>query len=129
MTVEEAKELLDKMKEPYCEEENEALNMAISALEEIQEFRKENITIQRALDMMCDLTCATEIIEEFEAIGTVSEFRELKEKTTAKKITGISLTHEGRVGNCPNCKQFVLERYDIKCPKCKINLDWSEGKE
>ncbi len=85
MTVEEAMQILDSMKEPYCEEENEALNMAITALEEIQEFRKENITIQRALDMMCDLTCATEIIEEFEAIGTVSEFRELKEKATAKK--------------------------------------------
>jgi hypothetical protein len=82
-----------------------------------------NCVVRRALRCIRKLK---EEREHYRAIGTVSEFRELKEKATAKKVTGISLTHEGRAGNCPNCKQFVLERYDIKCPKCKINLGWSE---
>ena len=112
MTVEEAMQILDSMKEPYCEEENEALNMAITALEEIQEFRKENITIQRALDMMCDLTCATEIIEEFEAIGTVSEFRELKEKATAKKPILYSFP------KCPVCKCILRNEFVNYCDVC-----------
>ena len=70
-----------------------------------------------------------ERLADYEDIGTVSEFRELKEKATAKKVKGISLTHESRVGNCPYCHQFVMEKYDKSCPKCGTNLDWSEGKE
>ena len=81
---------------------NEAIEVAIASIEELEQYR---------------------------AIGTVSEFRELKEKATAKKVKGISLTHESRVGNCPYCHQFVMEKYDKSCPKCGTNLDWSEGKE
>lgn len=53
---------------------NEALNMAITALEEIQEYR---------------------------AIGTVSEFRELKEKATAIKALGSRYSWD-----CPCCGTF-----------------------
>ena len=59
MTESEAKERLIVHQEwGHREPTKEALNMAISALEEVQQLH---------------------------AIGTVSEFRELKEKATAKK--------------------------------------------
>ena len=113
MTVEEAMEILDVMKEPYCEEENEALNMAITALEEIQQYR---------------------------AIGTVSEFRELKEKATAKKVVDIhksvcveDIEFNGEhtlYGYCPSCNTFLCDLWNEKsCGECNQVVDWSEGKE
>lgn len=33
-------------------------------------------------------------LEAYKAIGTIEEFKSLKEKNTAKKVKGISLTHE-----------------------------------
>lgn len=43
-----------------------------------------------------------------------------------KKVKGISVSHEGRVGNCPNCNALVAEFEDKeKCEKCGQKLDWS----
>ncbi len=43
-----------------------------------------------------------------------------------KKVKGISVSHEGRVGNCPNCNALVAEFEDNeKCEKCGQKLDWS----
>ena len=68
---------------------NETFKTAIKALEEIQQYR---------------------------AIGTVSEFRELKEKATAK------------FSPCPKCGS-VRSLGDGFCYDCGTALDWSEGKE
>lgn len=106
MTENRCIEVLKKMKHIFTEtcakiDENTALDMAIEAVKEIQQYR---------------------------VIGTVEEFKALKDKRVTKKVKGISLTHESRVGNCPNCNQFVVEKYDKRCPKCRFELDW-EGKE
>ena len=52
---------------------------------------------------------------------------ELIEKATPKKAKGISITHEGRVGNCPSCNRFV-RKVDIKPNICECGqaLDWSD---
>lgn len=73
---------------------DDVLDVAISALEEVQQYR---------------------------AIGTVSEFRELKEKATAKKPIETDWLR------CPNCNAtlFLGEKHCI----CGQKLDWSEGKE
>jgi len=70
--------------------------------------------------------------EQFEAIGTVSEFRELKEKATAKKPVPYvpdcaSINFIEFV--CPNCKGDVPQMLTPRYCDCGQKLDWSEGKE
>ena len=82
---------------------NEAIEVAIASIEEIKQYR---------------------------AIGTVSEFRELKEKATAKKL---------KHGVCPNCStnnDMIIKNLGnpqghktIFCWNCGSAIDWSKGKE
>ena len=68
-----------------------------------------------------------EELKAYEAIGTVSEFRELKEKATAKKPI-----HNGYgVYFCPKCHGSVwqIPSESHCCFRCGTVLDWSEGKE
>lgn len=65
---------------------------------------------------------ALEEVKKYIAIGTVSEFRELKEKATAKKPT-----YQGTHAKCPSCFSFHV--YEDYCSKCGQMIDWSEGKE
>ena len=87
---------------------NEAYSIAIKALEEIQEYR---------------------------AIGTVEEFKALKEKSVAKKPYIQQIVKDFREHDCyecPNCDCFVgyvsecqEEHYQyIYCPNCGQKLDW-----
>ena len=80
----------------------------------------------RALETAMD---ALEEIQQYRAIGTVSEFRELKEKATAKKPYYVQYDVNPEIGNyhCPTCEGFVLYTHPI-C-SCGQKLDWSEGKE
>lgn len=85
---------------------DEAVDMAIKALEEVQQYRK---------------------------IGTVEECREAVEKQTAKKPTLIDYKkYANFVDNadflrdaywCPNCKRVV--RSGSFCRDCGQKLDWS----
>jgi len=83
---------------------------------------------------------AVERLAMYEDIGTVSEFRELKEKATAKKpkLEQVEIDYyEYDCLECPNCGGFIgyateceEEHYQIGyCPCCGQKLDWSEGKE
>lgn len=60
--------------------EEEALNRAIKALEEVQQYRKHGVTLESALNNMCDLAAAENLIEEYRAIGTPEECRAAMEK-------------------------------------------------
>lgn len=70
-------------------------------------------------------------VQEFEAIGTIDEFKDLKEKSVAKKPHSISIAND--IGNsmveCPIC--HARSDYDVKsikrgyCWKCGQKLDWS----
>ena len=56
-----------------------------------------------------------EELKQYRAIGTVFEFRQLKEKATAK------------ISPCPKCGS-VRSLGDGFCYDCGTALDWSEGK-
>lgn len=98
-----------------------ATHTAIKALEEVQQYRAIGTVkgYERAIQIsienynLCREYKAK--VQEFEAIGTVSEFRELKEKATAKR-------------KCPNCNELLNPEYRF-CPTCRRKVDWSEGKE
>ena len=51
--------------------------------------------------------------------------KKMSDKATPKKPLGLSLTHDGRVGNCPFCKKLVRERSKNIC-ECGQKLDWSD---
>ena len=69
---------------------------------------------------------------KFRAIGTVEEFKALKEKQIPKKVFQPFGTHSYK---CSNCWKFVVhevdDNYDLSnmaewCPYCGQKLDWSE---
>ncbi len=67
-------------------------------------------------------TCkdALEEIQSYRAIGTVEEFKALKEKAEPKK-PDYQWEHE----KCPGCGSFhVFGRY---CSECGQKLDWGKG--
>lgn len=95
---------LAKMCTQNYERKNEiqGYEMAINALEEVQQYRK---------------------------IGTVEECREAVEKQTAKKVKSISPVKDGDsyvglIGRCPCCGD-ILEEDTVYCD-CGQRLDWGE---
>lgn len=95
----------------------------------------------------CRLKAATKLaikdvseIQQYRAIGTASEFAELKEKATAKKQGNIHdldshlrLSKSGFVCCGATNKEIRYPLISFKdleyCPRCGQKLDWSEGKE
>lgn len=57
-----------------------SVETAIKALEEVQQYRKHGVTLESALNNMCDLAAAENLIEEYRAIGTPEECRAAMEK-------------------------------------------------
>jgi hypothetical protein len=98
----------------------EELQCIVIFLEERELYRAIG-TAEELKTLHDDYWKLNEICKEYSAIGTVSEFRELKEKATAKKPIETDWLR------CPNCDATLLlgEKHCI----CGQKLDWSEGKE
>jgi len=66
-----------------------------------------------------------EELESYRAIGTVSEFRELKEKAKPNKPYYVPYDSNPNIGNwhCPTCHGIVL--YYHRVCGCGKHLDWS----
>lgn len=84
--------------------------------------------LQESVDMAIQ---ALEEIQQYRVIGTMEELRELKEKGTAKApylfgdgyFNGVPVCDEY---NCPNCDESYevdFDHYDY-CPNCGQKLDW-----
>lgn len=73
---------------------------------------------------MDEILDALKVASELQAIGTVEEFKTLKEKNESKKVKAISLTHEGRVGNCPTCGKLVRHHEQTTYCVCEQKLSW-----
>lgn len=96
---------------------------------------------QEALDFLCDH--AMEYIEDFDweenecgeyrymnkekLNANKSVLQELVDKATPKKPKGMSISHEGKLGNCPYCNRLVRNN-DSKPHVCLCGqaLDWSD---
>ena len=112
-----------------------SVETAIKALEEVQQYRKNGITVKNAVENMCNLICAESLIAEYRAIGTVDECRAAMEKQTAKRPK----EYEDKYYACPVCGNVLLhkwEKYPDKlmdksnglpyCLGCGQHLDWSD---
>lgn len=75
------------------------------------------------------LNSAINKLADYEDIGTVSEFRELKEKATAKEPRFYAHNYYcTECGNLVGNNEFKWQRFEY-CDKCGQKIDWSEGKE
>ena len=130
MTEKEAIEYLEITK--TCSEDNsvgelqkQMCDMAIKALEEIQQYR---------LIKSATIGEIAEVLKEFSAIGTVEECREAMEKQKPKKPVPINYKeYENKIVNadfleglylCPNCKTAI--RSGSHCDRCGQKLNRSE---
>ena len=126
------------LEESSAKRVTEAREVAIRALEEIQQYRaigtveECKLAIDESIDKHNLMVVYKDRLKEFEDIGTIEEFKDLKEKSVAKKPHSISIAND--IGNsmveCPIC--HARSDYDVKsikrgyCWKCGQKLDWSE---
>lgn len=124
----------------------QAFAMAISALEEIQQYREIEKRLEDMYGGQLPLAAYVDVLEyalkepgkphpvnariltyedadaweAYKAIGTVDECRAAMEKQRAKKPIDRCMFSE-----CPNCGDVEIG-YCTYCPNCGQKLDWSE---
>ena len=65
--------------------------------------------------------------KEYSAIGTVEEFKALKEKNTPKKGIPYTSSNNHKFVECPNCHKDMDLYYDY-CQYCGQLVDWGKSK-
>ena len=135
MTENEAIELLRSMQNPkqdyadivcapafctgfrfvYPEPEDYAIEEAIKALREIQQYREIG-TVEQVRNQKHNLEMAYKIISDYEAIGTVEECREAVEKQKPKKCIIDSCSDHAHY-KCPSCGRIELSIYKHGFPR------------
>ena len=117
---------------PQARGEDEALEMAIKALEEVQQYRAIG-TPEELQDMKNNYYEALSDWRQYRKIGTLEECRAAVEKQTAKKPyyegDGYSdghLVYDTWI--CPCCGKHYEVDYDDYdfCPECGQRIDWSD---
>lgn len=112
--------------------EVEAYNMAIKALEEIQQYR----AIGTVEEIKATIENLNKVLLEhkdklapYVNIGTVEEFKALKDKSEPKKLDK-KTSDDIEFYHCPHCSRLrgtsivsVLSKY---CEDCGQAIDWSE---
>ena len=130
MTLEEAIEILEEVKElddtlyAYNAAYMEALEVALFALKEIQNYRKlgtleELARAKKYIDLAKKHGTIGEMIDEcaeYESIGTVKKCREAIEKQRPKKCIIDSCPNHAHY-KCPSCGQIELSIYKHGFPR------------
>lgn len=114
MTENEAREMLERTK----------LNCGLPEQGEKWSANRETIAIDMAIK-------ALEEIQQYRSIGTVEECRAAVEKQSAKKPLSRTHCKDGNhplsqdIGRCPSCNGIVAEDM-LWCDDCGQKLDWSD---
>lgn len=134
MTPKEALEILEEVKQlddtlyAYSSVYMEALEIALYALKEIQNYRKlgtleELARAKKYIDLAKKHGTIGEMIDEcaeYEAIGTVEECREAVEKQKPKKCIEDSCP-DHTYYKCPSCGKIQKTKYDNSTFGCILN--------
>ena len=115
---------------PYFEK---ALDTAISAMQELQEYKKlgtlEEMKLLKATHLtgaeLAQISCMLKQLAEYEKIGTLEEVRETVEKQKEErpqKVLGIFGGEEYECRECGNTVEY-MEEY---CKWCGKAQNWSE---
>lgn len=129
MTPKEALEILEEVKQlddtlyAYSSVYMEALEVALSVLREIQNYRKlgtleELARVKKYIDLVKKHGTIGEVIDEcaeYESIGIVEKCREVIEKQKPKKCV-IDSCPDHTHYKCPSCGKIHLSRYKHGCP-------------
>lgn len=121
--------------ESIWREDCDAIKTAISAMQELQQYRQTGASPERCKELICERSAAKRILGHYEAIGTLEECREAMERRKAKKpVIGADFL-VGRDDNgepvwdsdyaCPDCGMGIAGEY-ICCPYCGQTIDWSK---
>lgn len=99
--------------------ENEALKMIKSMT------IHPNCEMLKAFDFQSIVIKALEDLEQYRAIGTIEEFKALKEKSVARKIRGTRFEE----AICPRCESELFDTYWAfggihYCSNCGQAIDW-----
>ena len=111
------------------------LDVAIQALEEIQQYRAIGTVkgYERAIESSIEnYNLYKEYkakVQDFEAIGSVEELKDLKEKNEPKKVVvehipKTSWTKEVSHYLCPSCRSIFSFGGKPYCSKCGQKLNW-----
>ena len=134
MTEQEALEILEEVKElddtlyAYSDDYMKALELALSVLREIQNYRKlgtleELARVKKYIDLAKKHGTIGEMIDEcaeYESIGTVKKFREAIEKQRPKKCI-IDSCPDHTHYKCPSCGKIQKTKYDNSTFGCILN--------
>ena len=114
----------------------EAYDMAISALEEIQQYREIGASPERLKELIFEGSAAKRILRHYQEIGTVEECLEAVEKQEPKNpeiytdtVQTINGSFQRDVFECPVCGDYIcnvedeIPRY---CSSCGQKLEESE---
>ena len=118
----------------------ETQDMAIKALEEVQQYRAlgtvEDLKIMKEHGAftgteLAQLVAMQMRLREYEQIGMPEELRILKDKQVAKKVSlrRVRKLDGFDLGKCPTCGEDVsrdCDGTDIFCPDCGQKLDWED---
>lgn len=110
-----------------------ALDVAISAMQELQELHDQGLSLERLKDINFRKSVVEHInydaymrlmdeLEEYKQLGTLEEVREAVEKQQAKEPSPM-LGIYGRVYECKECGN-ELEMYSKHCPFCGQKQNW-----
>lgn len=109
----------------------------ITELRTVAEKHKNDklLTFQTNITAMCeDIIPKLEQLEEYEAIGTIEECREARERHREKKVSNRTLLRDFNKtpysvrGDCPNCGSVgLLSMNTDYCNACGQHLDWSDA--
>lgn len=98
----------------------EDLEMAIKALEEVQQYRTIG-TPEELQEMKKDFAEALSDWRQYRKVGTLEECRAAVEKQTAKRprIMGNAMI-------CPSCPRCFKSDNSAYCPSCGQKLKWED---
>lgn len=114
-------------------DDEEELNTAIQAIEEIQQYRAIG-TVEELKSLkdngafsgieLAQIASMQMKLKEYQSIGTIEEFKALKEKNVAKKAKWIFDDFTATFGNpyhCSNCDEEFGDTYNY-CPNCGCSM-------
>ena len=107
--------------------QSQVLKSRIQCNREIEEFVSIAILEYRkdAVDMAIK---ALEEIQQYRAIGTIEEFKALKEKKPKKQKSNKVIFSHDSYAYCPHCHHNVKLLWASHCDKCGGELDWKDRK-
>ena len=99
------------------------LKAHIDLLEELEQYRAIG-TVEELQNMKDHLLMVKGMCKDYYEIGTIEDFKALKEKSVGKKIVYVSNMWI-KTPHCPNCDmELTMNMYQRKFCDCGQKLDW-----